>query len=195
LKNPTAVQDDFYTTFFRLWVFGFVLITEIVYQTFPGKDNAKIYVCNGKVPLDLIDVPIKMNWHIVIVAVFTVLLHIIYGIFQVLFKRYNQKKYNEFQHFKSQFGKVHTNEDLYVYLTAFVCAVTMILGVINVAMLEVISPQLLDTYPYYIMVYTMDQIQPSCVIIFTEIVFLLKQNKIRREVWQEITNYAYDLHH
>jgi hypothetical protein len=71
----------------------------------------------------------------------------------------------------------------------------MILGVINVAMLEVISPQLLDTYPYYIMVYTMDQIQPSCVIIFTEIVFLLKQNKIRREVWQEITNYAYDLHH
>ena len=152
----------------------------------PGKDNAKIYVCYGKVPTDLIDVPIKMNWHVLITGFLTVFLHVAFGIFQILFRRYDQKKYQEFEKYKSKFGKGHNSEDMFVYLAAIVGTCTLTLGIINVSVLDVISPDLLDTYPYYIMVYVLDEIQPVFVIAITLFTFLLKHSKFRREVWQEI---------
>ena len=189
MKNPTAVQDDYWTMFINMWVFGFVLISEIVYQALPGKDNAKILVCYGKVPTELFDVPIKMNWHILIIGYLTVFLHIAFGIFITMFRRYNQNKYKEFEQFKAKFGMGHSNEDLFVYAAAFVCMITSILGIINVSVMDVIAPDLLDTYPFYIMVYVLDEIHPSCVISFTLVVIILNQKKFSKEAWKEFKNF------
>ena len=186
LKNPTAVQGYFWIVFVNLWIFCFVLLSEIVYQTLPGKDNAKILVCYGKVQTEMIEVPVKMNWHILVTGYSTVFLHITFGIFQMLFKRYNQKKHKEFEQFKSSFGKGFNNEDMFLFAAALVLMFTLILGIVNVSLLDVIDPRLLDTYPYYIMVYVLDEIHPACVLSFTLIIYLLKHEKIRKDVWEEI---------
>jgi len=188
LKNPTAVQDDYWTMFMNMWVFGFVTLSEIVYHILPGKDNAKILVCYGKVPTELFDVPNKMNWHVVTAGYFTLFLHIAFGIFITMIRRYNKKKYKEFEQFKAEFGTGFSNDDLFMYAAAIACAITSILGIINCSVLDQIPPDLLDTYPYYIMVYILDEIHPSCVQLSTLAVIMLQQKKITKEFWQEVKN-------
>ena len=65
---------------------------------------------------------------------------------------------------------------------------TLIMGIVTVSVVDVIDPELLDTYPYYIMVYVLDEIHPSCVLIFTLLTLFLKQKKLRKDVWQEMKN-------
>ena len=105
-----------------------------------------------------------------------------------MFKRYSRQKYKAFEQYKSSFGREFTNEDVYLFLAALVLMFTLILGIVNVSVLDVIDPELLDTYPYYIMVYVLDEIHPYFVFIFTLVTFLLKQKKIRKDVWQELKN-------
>lgn len=69
-----------------------------------------------------------------------------------------------------------------MFAAALVLMFTLILGIVNVSLLDVIDPRLLDTYPYYIMVYVLDEIHPA----FTLIIYLLKHEKIRKDVWEEI---------
>jgi hypothetical protein len=51
LKNPTAVQDDFWTFWINLWTFAFFLLSTTVVNTLPGRDPPRVTICIGKIPL------------------------------------------------------------------------------------------------------------------------------------------------
>jgi hypothetical protein len=56
VKNPTAVQNDFWRLFLNIWTIGFSVISQLLYIWLPGKNPVYYYVCMG-------DFPENMNSH------------------------------------------------------------------------------------------------------------------------------------
>jgi hypothetical protein len=75
LRNPTAVQDDFWTFWINLWTFMFFLLSTTVVITLPGIDPPRVTICIGKIPLKHINAPYKFIAHIIFSLLSTFLIH------------------------------------------------------------------------------------------------------------------------
>jgi hypothetical protein len=72
LKNPLAVQDEFWTTFFCSWIVGFSFVYNTTFFILPGKKPLNYYICSDIDPSSDSNLTIKMN---VYVEIFSLLLH------------------------------------------------------------------------------------------------------------------------
>ena len=61
LKNPTALQEDFWKIFINAFTITFSVISQIVNFLLPGKNPNIYYVCLGYFPEKLIKFPTKAN--------------------------------------------------------------------------------------------------------------------------------------
>ncbi len=61
VKNPTALQDDFWHLFINIWTRGCSIISQFVYIIFPGKSPSNYYLCIGDYPIGLHGVQVKHN--------------------------------------------------------------------------------------------------------------------------------------
>jgi hypothetical protein len=52
LKNPTALQDDFWKLFINLWTAGACVLSQSVYMMLPGKNPVNFYQCMATYPPD-----------------------------------------------------------------------------------------------------------------------------------------------
>ena len=91
LKNPTATQHGFWTFFISCWVFAFSFSVHFVFALLPGNNPNFFYFCLGKFPASHSLQKTKINWSIIVIALFTILAHIFVGIKYLHFK-YREKK-------------------------------------------------------------------------------------------------------
>jgi len=50
LKNPTAIQDDFWNIFIIIWAFIFAYTAQFIFFMIPKRESNMIYKCLGKIP-------------------------------------------------------------------------------------------------------------------------------------------------
>jgi hypothetical protein len=181
LKNPTAVQDDFWKVWINLWTFVYFLLSEIVINTLPGRDNPRISICIEKIPLKHINAPYKIVLHILIVTFLTIIINIGFFSLRLKYKNFDLKKLQEYKNYKIKFSG--TNKDtLFNFVTTLVTFVMFFSALIFSVIISSLHPSDLDTYPYYLMEYTIENLMPSGAILLFLTIYLYKNNQVRRTV-------------
>jgi hypothetical protein len=185
LKNPTAVQDDFWSMLINLWIFIFWAISLIVYHILPGKDYAKITTCVGKISVKYFDEKVKKNWTTFVVILISIILNILFWGFRILFKHCCRNNYQSYEQFKSMWTNMSKRDKLN-YISIWI---TMLLFAGSTAFMYTMSempPSKLDTYPYFIFVYFQDHVMSYLVIVLSLTVYIISNNNVKKELWKEI---------
>ena len=185
LKNPTAVQDDFWTFWINLWTFAFFLLSTTVVNTLPGRDPPRVTICIGKIPLKHINAPYKFPAHIIFALVLTFLIQIGFHSLHLIHENAGNKKLPEYKKYKSKFSGTNNNT-IFSYVTIFVAFVLAFIAHSFADVVTFLHPADLDTYPYYIMEYVLENLIPSGTILIFLISHLYKHKQVRRTVWNEM---------
>ena len=140
LKNPTAVQDDFWKFLLNIWIFSACLLLQCVYMILPGKNPINFYLCVGKYPVRFQNIPVKMNSSFWFLAMLSGLVHLFVGLFKI---KYNLKN-NQNVDTKSLFNFT-SNLVVTFSLLAFTLVISMLVNKME--------PDDLDIYPNYLLIY------------------------------------------
>jgi len=184
LKNPTAVQDDFWILFLNLWIFGFLLTSQITMHTLPGKDQIRISACIGKMPQKYSNVPFKNNYALFFVVFLSVLFHMGYFIFKMYLKHFQSAKLKEFEEFK----KLNKNINMYNNASNVSAMFLLVVGTFSAFKLTTMNPEEIDTYPNYILLYLQDLFIYTTGTLFFLIIYLNKNEIVRKYVFRNIND-------
>jgi hypothetical protein len=159
----------------------YFLLSEIVINTLPGRDNPRISICIEKIPLKHINAPYKIVLHILIVTFLTIIINIGFFSLRLKYKNFDLKKLQEYKNYKIKFSG--TNKDtLFNFVTTLVTFVMFFSALIFSVIISSLHPSDLDTYPYYLMEYTIENLMPSGAILLFLTIYLYKNNQVRRTV-------------
>ena len=75
LKNPTALQDDFWNIFINMWAFAWSLLSQFTLYFLPGKHPIHYCICVGQLPLEF-DPLVKRNMPILVLGAASVIFYI-----------------------------------------------------------------------------------------------------------------------
>lgn len=79
MKNPTAVQDDFWNLFLNVWIFFFTTASQIFHILAPGPDALNFYICVGRNPeINESSVP-KKNYFVLLVLLVSFVIYMVIG--------------------------------------------------------------------------------------------------------------------
>jgi hypothetical protein len=187
LKNPTAIQDDFWKILINLWICFFWMISLTVYTRIPGREHAKINVCIGRIPVKHFDEGVKKNWVTISILLFSIVLNIAFWIIRILYKHCWTKKYKEYENYKKSLTN-KGNEERINYISLLVSIVLLLGTNIHMYYLSSMNPTELDSYPNYISFYFNDHVLYPIVILCVLIVYLRTNANVRKELWREISN-------
>ena len=183
LKNPTAVQDDFWKIFINVWIFGFSLASQIIYQLVPGREQVFFYICVRKMPVELIDKPLKRNTVVVIVSLSSAILHLVFWTLKKNYKYFLTQKYENYKKFKLEWQGILDAGKLFSFATH---AVGILFGVVGLVFLprylNSLNPRSILDSPNYFLIYFQDFMMGPCAM--TTILVILLQSKpvLRQEI-------------
>ena len=92
MKNPTALQDDFWRLYLSIWTSCYSLISQIIFHWTPGKFPHNYFICVGKFPLKYVGVPIKKNVPMTLLLLFSLFILLIVGPRIKLFRKQEEEK-------------------------------------------------------------------------------------------------------
>ena len=75
MKNPTALQDDFWNIFINMWAFAWSLLSQFTLYFLPGKHPIHYCICVGQLPLEF-DPLVKRNMPILVLGAASVIFYI-----------------------------------------------------------------------------------------------------------------------
>ena len=160
LKNPTALQEDFWKLFINLITITFSIISQVTLFLLPGKHPNMYYVCLGEFPNKYIGLPVKTN--ITFIAIFVVTL-IFYIYANIKIKIYSKSQNSSHSLFET--GLVPTEqacfnmqsmENIVVNIDILVLpSVFIVIFVLNRLNLDEI-----DQYPNYLWFYAIHHLVP-----------------------------------
>ena len=179
LKNPTALQDDFWNLFLSLWNVGLCSICQFVYIFSPGKNPINFYMCFGQYPIEYQNTSVKVNLSLLLIRIFSIVLHLMAGIWNLyddLFKKRQlskaEKSYNAslFTHTTNIFGTVS------MFLVSFIIPV----------LVNQMEPSKLDLYPNYLLLYFFHHYMTQINLILMTGAYLYKSLEMRKKVWKDL---------
>jgi hypothetical protein len=89
IKNPTAMQDDYWRIFLNIWTIGFSVISQFVFAWLPGKSPLHYFVCMGENLENVNNQLAKQNIPLSVLAVTS------FGLFSILRFRTSLSKEKE----------------------------------------------------------------------------------------------------
>jgi hypothetical protein len=156
LKNPNAMQNDFWKLFLAMWVNAVAILTTIAYYILPGSFPNFYYICLRKIPKNHNYTDAKGNATLLWLLIFTIILHLFTAL------RYQVYKYNE-KKFMVQMTEQQKMYCLHVNQSSIVNFATNSAGVVYMIMLSyvpnklnVTNPIEFNTYPEYLWLYVND---------------------------------------
>jgi hypothetical protein len=60
LKNPTAFEDDFWSTFIVIWIHAVSILTQVAWHCLVTYQPLEFYVCTGQDPQEMLQNPFLM---------------------------------------------------------------------------------------------------------------------------------------
>ena len=187
LKNPTALQDDFWRIFINIWIFSFCLITQIIFQVLPGKESLSYYLCIGKIELAHLDQPLKKNYISNVAGNLSAILHLVFWIWKTTLKYHSKIQYDSYKEHKFQFKNSLNKEVLFHFVSHSIATVSLIAGMVYFPKLwRELNPIEVDSYPNFIFIYCQDLVVMNfCIICVISILLATKPNLLK-EVMQEL---------
>ena len=185
LKNPTAVQDDFWNLFLNMWVFGFQIITQTVIHTLPGKNPIRISTCIGKVPQQYINVPFKNNWPLFIVLILSILSHIGFFLFEQYLKHFGSNKLKDIETSQIQIA-ASKNVNMHSFFAMTVAMLVLVGGTFTSFKMTAMHPTEIDIFPNYLFIYFQDLFISTFSVLSFLLTYLYKHDNVRKIVWREL---------
>ena len=188
LKNPTAVQDDFWTLFIVMFLFGLSFIPHVVFIMLPGNNPNYFYLCLGEIPKNHYNTKTKFNWILSIVLLFSILAHIFVGIKYRIYK-YTEKKYlsPQLSSFKSVTLTNIDKDSMANFSTNAFGVIYLLITSIVPQKINTTDLQLFNNYPNYIWMYIFHFYLPPTFQIFSVISQALKGKQLRNYIKLEIS--------
>ena len=188
LKNPNAMQDDFWKLFIVIWVIGFALLVNFTYYILPGSYPNFYYLCLGTIPKNHDYKNVKSNEPLIWLLLLTILMHIFAAL------RYQVYKYKEKKIFSKQITLqqkmfcLQVNQSSIVNFTTNISAVFYLLIISYVPnKINVTNPIEFNTYPEYLWLYAFDLYLTPINGIFTIIVLMYKNPQLINYCQREIS--------
>jgi hypothetical protein len=169
LKNPTALPDNFWKMFINAWIAVFCVISQSVFLMLPGKNPINYYMCVGKYPEEFHNQPVKVNYSVLIVSIFSIALHIIAAGIKLKIKDNLEAR--------SMFSKT-TNT---IGIMSLMCVAFIIPTLINKK-----EPEELDTYPNYLLLYALHLYLTECNIIAIGTTYFYKSPALRKHLFSNL---------
>ena len=187
LKNPTAVQDDFWRIFINLWIFIFNASAHTLYQMYPGREQNAVVLCYGKLPLEHVKQSIKRIYVFFIITLLTIGLHYIFWIYNLIIKHCYTTKYEAYKSFENRWAKVVSKENMFDYASHSIALLILLLcGHYIPDNMGSLHPSQLEIYPNYIYIFINDNVLAPGWILLSYIILLTRNQKLRKEVWSQI---------
>ena len=171
LKNPTALNDKFWILFINLALSLFSFATQALYVLLPGKNPINYLMCTGNYPVDVWYQPVKVNWSLLLVGLFSIFLH-----FTAVFVKL---KTSEASNEKSLFSKTSNS----VGTVSLICV-----SLVVPTLLNRLEPLELDQYPNYLMLYFMHHYIPQLNLTLILISYLYKTASLRNRLSVAVKN-------
>jgi hypothetical protein len=176
VKNPTALQDDFWHLFINIWTLGCSLISQTVYVIFPGKSPLNYYICLGEYPIVEQGIQVKTN-----------IPHLFAGLLSVIVfigAKFPKRKIEPIQEVSSKIAK--NTQTLFTFTTYWALLVLVFFFSFIPLKINVLEGEDLDSYPNYILVYTIHHYFPQIIISALTLTFFKGKPLMRKKVWSKI---------
>ena len=184
LKNPTALQDDFWRLFLNLSTTGFSCCCQIVYAMMPGKNPQNVFLCLGEYPTKYEGMTVKVNTTMNYLLLFSFLAHLVAGIRIKIYR--NQEDQKDQVQALSVAAPVDNIHILMNFTTNLISLLLLIVSSVGPAMVNKMEPVFLDTYPNFLYVYVIHHYSPQSVLFFTALIYLVKNPQLRNFITTEL---------
>ena len=188
LKNPAAVNDDFWSRFSTIWTSGLTYIFYFTKYTLDSRKPLVFYTCSNTNPIEVFSKPFSFQAHFELFSIlFCVAIKIKIRFFQksnLLFEKMSQ---GSISNKKTILENISKN-----YLSSFrtnVIVLAIFLSFILVTMrLNKLSPIAVNEYPNYLYVYFFQLISPPSIGFTLVGMFYARNSFMRETLMHEITN-------
>ena len=191
MKNPTALQDDFWNGFINIWIFFFCTMSQVIHILAPGPEAQNFYICVGRYPEIDESLAPKKNYSVLLVLFLSAGVHVIIGSRYLYLKFILNKKDANVQNDKKTSRFYVKNEGLVTFaangLVIFLLTTCfLVLFKVNKMDYDTLSTQ-------YVWYYALQLYLPSAIEI-AAVVHFLRFQMLRTHLKQEALEILQTLH-
>ena len=190
VKNPAAVNDDFWSYFVSIWIAGFSLLFNFAKFHVPHRQPINYYICSACLPELDWSLPSHFGAHIEVFTIFTILIIKL----KIHYFRSNQVE-NEMTKrsiFLKNFSLNAINRSSISSFTTNLTGLLIMSSFVYFGLkLNQMKPTQLNEYPNYLYVYFFNLILPNVVGLFVTGLFYSKMSAMRESIMSELKN-AFD---
>jgi len=181
MKNPTAVQDDFWNRFLNLVIFCITVLSQIVHVLQPGREAHYFYICVGKTPDISSSSFTKLNYSVIFVVIVSAFIHLIFGS-KYFYMKILLNKEERHQVFTTK-TNFNMSADIFIsYTTNGLIAILLLGSFVVLANVNEMDFKSLSENPHWF--YALYMYLPTAVELAT-VVYFLKSSSIRNHIKQE----------
>jgi len=177
----------FCQVFLNVWIFMFNAIGFLTYFMREGRDQVSITLCQGRIPLALTNEHPKRYVTLLFGSAITILLHLSFWLFNILYKRVNRTRYLEYQNYEQRVPRIVNKENIHMYVTNIFALVYLVSVLATGITNNLKHPSDLEKYPHFLTIYFEHCIIPSFSQGLGMAIFFAKNKRARSEVWQAVT--------
>jgi hypothetical protein len=199
VRNPVALNDDFFRLFINVSTGTLSFISQIVYVWMPGRNPLGYYICTGKFPLSTIplETPIKPNLPVVAVLVLSCCTHVYTALKlrQSKHRDENSKPKVVVDEKKSlKVFNVLTDKHMLASFTSNIISLGSLVAAYLIAYtFNKIEPQDLSKFPNYIFVYFWHHWMPQISFFGTIFVYYGRHQALKSAVLREMYELSFGI--
>lgn len=187
LKNPTAIQDDFWTIFINVWSIAFAYISQFIFYMLPKRESNIVYKCLGRIPTELIYVQHDGNVPLNLTVLASLVLHFAFYMVKKVVKYYDNKKWQHLSKVKYQRDSRGNQQETIISTLTHVFGLLMVVVVlISIFQADNLDPLLINKFPHKLFPLVNHNIVPSFLVLFLSLFLMKRKPGLRREVLNEI---------
>jgi hypothetical protein len=188
-KNPTGIHSQFWCFVINIITAIASVVTQIVYLIVPGKNPITFYICIGQVPGSVQDQPHKKNYPIILTLLFSIVWYLFVFTKIKIFKKKISPEIVQGQTnswaLPPASQSVEKSTLANIGTIALIFTTTIPVSIVYVILNNVLSPKMLDIYPYYMILHFFHQGFGFIFNFFLLFIFISKsfmRNAILREI-------------
>ena len=193
LKNPTGMQDEFWSLFVWRWVIAFSYISQSVLDFFPGQYSLNYLICTGKE--NVVPKPhgtkILRNNVMLFVAVFSLINCICLGVRIKMFKLGIDKHFvKSMTIFFSRKGILESLEKQSItdYITSLYFVIYLCISLSILYTANIIDKTKVNYYPFYFYIYILQLSLPLFFCFSIGLLYYIRHQSLRRIIFMELKN-------
>jgi hypothetical protein len=188
IKNPTGIDDGFWTAFLNWWIFIFSLGLQLVIHIMPGKDSPDVWICSGILPNT--DLEYRNVWGNHFLKIVSFLLHLAVAIKINSYKLKIAKENAHYHPRSKEFWLLSLNRnsvfDIFESVIPFILILFAIL--LNIPRREM-NLEKINSYPLYLGEYLYTLIRPIVLVILTFVSRITFDKHLRNTLSMEIKSF------